>query len=255
MIDTHIHMVPGVDDGAKDLNVSKNMMKLAINEGVNEMILTPHFNLPTYYNQNVDAQFQLLNNYINTEKINFKIHLGNEIYLSEETMVGIKKGHAHTMGDSKYLLVELPFYHYYPFHEAMLMELQECGYKVILAHVERYEVFSKKPFKLVELSKKGIYCQITSRYIMDGKTRKRALKLIESGIIHIVASDGHDVVKRPPVMKMAYEIVSKTFGEGCGQMLFTENPGMMIRDCELMVPVLNKIKGFGFHRKKKTEQV
>nr|WP_320025668.1 CpsB/CapC family capsule biosynthesis tyrosine phosphatase [uncultured Acetobacterium sp.] len=249
MIDTHIHMVPGVDDGAKDLDTSISMIKLAMNEGVNEMILTPHFNLPTYHNENVKEQFQLLNNYIRLEKIDFKIHLGNEIHLSEETMAGIKQGQANTMGDSKYLLIELPIYHYYPFHEAMLMELQESGFKVILAHVERYEIFLNKPQKLVELSENGIYCQITSHYIMDSKTRKRALKLIESGIIHVVASDAHDVIKRPPVMKMAYEIVAKNFGEACGQMLFVENPGMMIRDCELTVPVSQKTRGFRFHRR------
>lgn len=249
MIDTHIHMVPGVDDGAKDLQISINMMKLAISEGVNEMILTPHFNLPTYSNQNVKEQFNFLNNYIISEKIDFKIHLGNEIYLSEESMEGIKQGKAYTMANSRYLLVELPYCHFYPFHEVMLMELQKYGYKVVLAHVERYEVFLNKPEKLMELNGKGIYSQITSRYIMDSKTRKKALKLIESGLIYIVASDGHDVVRRPPVMKMAYEIVSRAFGEGCGKMLFLENPGMMIRDCELMLPVLKKRKRIGFRRR------
>ena len=247
MIDTHIHMVPGVDDGAKDLEMAIQMMQLAMNEGVNEMIVTPHFNLPTYHNQNVDEQYQLLIDYIERENIDFKLHLGNEIYLSEETMAGIKRGLAHTMGNSRFLLVELPLYHYYPFHESMLFELQESGYKVVLAHVERYEVFARRPEKLAALNERGIYSQITSQYIMDGKTRRKALKWIESGLIYIIASDGHDLVKRPPVMKRAYEIVVKVFGEECGQMLFYENPGMMIRDRELMVPVLKK-KRFGFHR-------
>lgn len=245
MIDTHIHMVPGVDDGAKDLETAIQMLQLAMKEGVNEMILTPHFKLPSYYNQKVDEQYQLLNDYITAENIDFKIHLGNEIYLSEESMAGIDKGKAHTMGNSQFLLIELPNYHYYPFHESMILELQEKGFKVILAHVERYEVFSKKPDKLTKLNESGIYAQITSHYIMDSKTRKKALKWIETGLIHIVASDGHDMIKRPPLMKMAYEVVVKAFGEECGQMLFVENPGMMIRDCELMAPVLNRRKRFG----------
>jgi len=247
MIDTHIHMIPGVDDGAKDLETSVQMMHMAMNEGVNEMILTPHFNMPAYHNQKVDKQYQLLKEYIVREKIDFKLHLGNEIYLSEESMAGIDQGKAHTMGDSRYLLIELPYYHYYPFHESMLFELQEKGYKIVLAHVERYEIFSKKPEKFAYLSKNGIYGQLTSRYIMEGKTRKKALKWIETGLIQIVASDAHDMIKRPPFMKMAYETVIKAFGEECGQMLFTENPGMIIQDCELMVPALNKRKRFWFH--------
>lgn len=247
MIDTHIHMVPGVDDGAKDLETALQMMQLAMNEGVDEMVVTPHYNLPVYFNQHVDEQYQLLVNHIERENIDFKLHLGNEIYLSEETMVGIRRGQAHTMANSQFLLIELPLYHYYPFHESMLFELVESGYKVVLAHVERYEVFSRRPEKLIELNKRGIYSQITSEYIVDNKTRKRAFKLIESGLIYIVASDGHDLVKRPPVMKLAYEIVVKMFGEECGQMLFNENPGMMIRNRELMVPVLKK-KKFGIRR-------
>ena len=249
MIDTHIHMVPGVDDGAKDLETAIQMMQLAISEGVNEMIVTPHFNLPTYHNETVKDQYQLLNNYIQRDNLDFKLHLGNEIYLSEETMAGIKRGQANTMGDSHFLLVELPLYHYYPFHESMLFELQQSGYQVVLAHVERYDVFSSHPEKLAVLNQSGIYAQITSRYIMDSKTRKKALKWIESGLIHIVASDGHDLIKRPPVMKMAYEIVTKAFGEECGQMLFVENPGMMIRDRELLVPELKKKRRFGIHHR------
>lgn len=244
MIDTHIHMIPGVDDGAKDLDTAIQMMALAINEGVNEMILTPHFNLPVYDNQNVATQYQLLNNYIIGANIDFKVHLGNEVYLSEENIVGIKQGQAHTMAGSRFLLVELPYYHYYPFHESMLFELQESGYKVVLAHVERYQVFSKKPEKLALLNENGIYAQLTSGYLVDSKTRKKGLKLIESGMIHIVASDGHDLSKRPPLMKMAYQTVKTAFGEACGQLLFTDNPGMMIRDGELMMPIIHKKKRF-----------
>lgn len=245
MIDTHIHMIPGIDDGAEDMETAIKMLHLAINEGVREMILTPHFNSPVYNNQNVEKQYNLIRDYITSEKIDFKIHLGNEIYLSEENMEGIKKGVAHTMGDSRYLLVELPYFHFYPFHEAMIHDLQFSGYKVVLAHIERYEIFIKKPGKLKELVKKGIYTQMTSRYIMDNKTRKKALKWIESGLIHIVASDGHDIGRRPPVMKKAYDSVSKAFGKGCAQMLFVDNPRLMIEDGELMVPDIKKEKRFG----------
>jgi protein-tyrosine phosphatase len=81
--------------------------------------------------------------------------------------------------------------------------------------------------------KRGIYCQITSSYIADRKTRKKALKLIKDGLAHIVASDGHNLDKRPPVMKMAYEIVYKAFGSRSADLLFIENPKAMIMDSVL----------------------
>lgn len=244
MIDTHIHMVPGVDDGAKNLDRSVRMLNMAINEGVNEMIVTPHFKIPLYDNQNVEKQFRLISDYIVSENINFKIHLGNEIYLSEESMEGIKKGQANTMGNSRYLLLELPYYHFYPFHESMMAELQERGYEIILAHVERYQIFESKPEKLKEFVEKGIYTQITSRYISDKKTRKDALKLINNGLIHVVASDGHDTLKRPPVMKEAYQIVSRAFGESSAQTLFTNNPKLIIKNGALILPHIEKAKRF-----------
>lgn len=244
MIDTHIHMVPGVDDGAKDMKISIQMIQMLMNEGVNKVILTPHYNLPRYRNENVKGQFNVLKDYIQQEKIDFEVYLGNEIYLSEETMEGILKGQANTMAGSSYLLVELPYYHYYPVHEAMIRKLQHKDYRVILAHIERYQAFENKPEKLRDLVENGVYAQLSSRYIIDHKTRKSALQWIEKGLIHIVASDGHDVDKRPPLMKKAYDVVAKTFGINCGQMLFESNPESIIGDRQLMIPDLKKIKRF-----------
>ncbi|MEO1814631.1 MAG: CpsB/CapC family capsule biosynthesis tyrosine phosphatase [Acetobacterium sp.] len=247
MIDTHIHMVPGVDDGAKDMNMSIQMIQMVMNEGVNKVVLTPHYNLPRYQNENVEKQFNLLKDYIKTEKINFEVYLGNEIYLSEETMVGILEGQANSMAESSYLLVELPYYHYYPVHEAMIQNLQHNDFRVLLAHIERYQIFEKKPEKLRELVENGVYAQLSSRHIIDHKTRKSALQWIENGLIHIVASDGHDVDKRPPLMRKAYDVVAKAFGMNCAQILFEINPQYIIEDSQLMIPELKKPKRFKLH--------
>jgi len=247
MIDTHIHILPGIDDGAKDMDIAKQMLQTAVCEGVSELILTPHFNIPIYNNQNVEQQYNLMNEYIAAENISLKIHLGNEIYLSEEDLEAIKKGHAHTMGNSNYLLLELPRYHFYPFHEVMIHDLQFSGYKIVIAHVERYQIFNDKPDKLKKLVNEGVYSQITSGYIMDNKTRKKALKWIEEGFIHIVASDGHNMDSRPPLMKSAYDIVAEVFGQPCAQTLFVDNPRLMIKDDVLKATNIKKKKAF-IHR-------
>ncbi|WP_373484320.1 tyrosine-protein phosphatase [Acetobacterium sp.] len=233
MIDTHIHLVPGVDDGAKDMDTAIQMLRVANNDGVKEMILTPHFNTPLYQNENVIEKYGVLKEYVATNMVDFKMHLGNEIYLSEEDVDAIKTGKAYTMGNTRYLLLELPVYQFYPFHEMMIRDLQENGYRIVLAHVERYQIFKNQPQMLEDLVKRGIYCQITASYIVDKKTRKKAFKLIKDGLAHIVASDGHNLDKRPPVMKMAYEIVYKAFGSRCADLLFIENPRAMIMDSVL----------------------
>lgn len=244
MIDTHIHMVPGVDDGAKDLRMSIQMIQMAMHEGVNKVIVTPHYNLPQYRNENVAQQFYQLQEYIIAEKLNFEVFLGNEVYLSEETVMGVLSGQAYSMAKSSYLLVELPYYHYYPIHQAMIQDLQDNDFRVLLAHIERYQAFEKNPDKLRDLVENGVYAQLSSRYIIDHKTRKSALDWIAKGLIHIVASDGHDVDKRPPLMKKAYEVVSKALGIDCAQLLFETNPEYIIEDNQLTLPVFPPNRNF-----------
>lgn len=244
MIDTHIHLIPGVDDGAKDLAEAIQMLNFASAEGVSEMILTPHFNLATFHDRhdrNVEAQYRRIKAYVKREKLAIKLHLGSEIYLNEEDYECIKKGQAPTMGDSRYLLLELPFYQFYPFHEEMIMALLG-DYKILLAHAERYAIFEKKPEKLGEFVKKGVYVQISSGCIIDRRNRKKAFKWIEDGLVQIVASDGHNVDNRPPVMNRAYELVAGTFGTPCAKRLFVDNPRLLIADQKLVVTTENKVK-------------
>jgi protein-tyrosine phosphatase len=236
MIDTHIHLLPAVDDGADDLETSRLMALQALAEGVNEMIVTPHFVNDRDYQNHARAQFELLSRTLEQEQINLKISLGNEIHLSEENMAAIFSGLANTMGNSDYLLIELPTNHFYDFHETFLYNLQARGYKIILAHIERYRIFKEQPQKLGKLVEQGIFAQVTSKYLLEGKTRKKGLDWIKSGWIHIIASDAHDLSFRPPLMKAAYKLIEKRFGQCAAIWLFEENPRAILEN-RLMDPV------------------
>lgn len=234
MIDVHIHMIPGVDDGAQDMTMSMAMVASAMEQGVDEMILTPHHFVPNFVCDKIDEQFNLLKEEIRSAGIDFKIHLGNEIHANEESISGIEEGVARTMGESNYLLIELPPGHFYPFHEAMLFDLQMKGYRVLLAHVERYRVFRQNEGKLQDLISRGFYGQLSCRYVVERKTRKQALNWISQGYIHVIASDSHNTVRRPSLMKAAYDVVSKNFGTQCADQLLTENPRRIIQNKELV---------------------
>lgn len=248
MIDTHIHMVPAVDDGAKDLSMAMAMVKMAMDEGVKAMILTPHHNVPVFVSDDIDDNFKLLKDEIKRQGLSFELFLGNEIHVNEESLKGLKNGKARTMGDSNYVLMELPFHHYYPFHESMLFDLQIGGYAVILAHVERYHAFRKDETKLANLINKGFYGQMTSRYVQESKTKKKALRWIEEGYIHVIASDGHNTTKRPPMMKAAFETIESKFGRECALTLCEENPRRIINNEPLIRPIINKRKWFSGFR-------
>lgn len=248
MIDTHIHVVPGVDDGADSVETSLAMIRIALSEGVTEMVVTPHYNVPSFDSDRIEEQFEVLLKAVELAGLEIALHLGNEIHVNEASIerIGLKeegneeKHYGRTLGDSKYLLLELPYHHYYPFHEAMLFEAQMKGYKVLLAHVERFRVFREDEGKLSDLIRKGMYGQMTSRYIVERKTRARALRWIELGYIHVVASDGHNTDSRAPRMRAAYDVVAKRFGVKCAEALFTENPRRLIEDQALILPEIQK---------------
>lgn len=241
MIDTHIHIVPSVDDGSNSIEVSLNMLRYAKDEGVTKMIVTPHYNIGLYENDGMEEAFDLLKRARDKHNIPIELYLGNEIYLNEENVHGLLADKGYRMAESHYALIELPFHYYYAFHDSLLYQLQTAGIKVVLAHVERYDTFQHKPEKLEAQIKRGIYGQMTSGYIAEKKTRKHALNWIGKGYIHIVASDGHNMTRRLPQMMTAYNIVESKFGKSVAKRLFIDNPQAIIDDCQLISPEIEEI--------------
>lgn len=249
MIDTHIHIIPEVDDGARSLLEAVEMLEMAKSEGVSEIIATPHFKEGLSLDSDVLEQYEKI--HFEAERLGVKLHLGNELYLCEEGVDALRDDHVYTMANSSYVLVELPFHHFYPFHEALIHQIQLRGFKIILAHIERYQIFRRQPAKLAAMMDKGIYGQMNARYVHERKTRKQALKWIEKGYVHVIASDGHNTDKRPPKLGDAYETVAAKFGVGAAELLFKDNPRRIIENEPLLdLEVEHKKKFFNFGSKK-----
>ncbi len=251
MIDTHIHIVPGVDDGAKSLNEAVEMLNLAKNQGVEEMIVTPHFKEGLSLDSDILEQFEKIRH--EALALGMTLHLGNELYLCEEGVHALRDDHVYTMANSSYVLVELPFAHFYPFHEALLHQIQLRGFKIILAHIERYQIFRRKPAVMESMLERGIYCQMNSRYVEERKTKKQAMKWIEKGYVHVIASDAHNTDTRKPQLIGAFKAVEQNLGTEAAELLFNENPRKIIDDQPMEALVIDKKKGF-FNRFRKNVQ-
>lgn len=237
MIDIHVHAIPMVDDGPESFEESLEFLRYAADNGINRMIATPHYFYPNYTNKNVLTNYNMLQEHIKRSNIGITLHLGNEVYLSEEGVSDLLKGHAKTLAGSGYVLIELPVDQYYPFHDDLITKLQHEGYKVIIAHVERYRIFNKNFGKLKDLVRKGVYTQINSSFIIDKATRHRAFELISSGCVHIVASDGHNLMYRKPILKEAYDIVSKKYSKETAETMFIGNPYLLIEDSPSLLDI------------------
>ncbi|MBR3269959.1 hypothetical protein IKG07_01790 [Candidatus Saccharibacteria bacterium] len=197
MIDIHSHILPGIDDGAADIDASVVLIRELSDNGVTDVIATPHYVDETNYVSNVAANTKLikkLRTRLKKEKINIELHLGNEIYICPKILKLLADGEITALGASKYLLVELPMSGEYPGYMDAFMELQRAGYKVILAHPERYTAFFKDFDSIRELYDMGVLlqCNLGSFIGHYGKQPKKLVeKLAKNDMIFAVASDIH----------------------------------------------------------------
>jgi protein-tyrosine phosphatase len=219
-----------VDDGAPSIEVAMEMLRVAVDDGVDEMILTPHYYKDKYENEAVPKMFAELSEEILIKGLGIKLHLGNEIYLNEQSVQDLETGGALTLSGSDYLLIELPFYQIYPFHEKLLLDLQLKGYKIVIAHIERYDFLHGKTNLLASFVQRGMYGQLTAKFLNSRKTSRKGLKWIKEGKVHLIASDAHDLSKRPPLLSESYKYIEKKLGSDCAKLLFENNPRKIIEN-------------------------
>lgn len=181
MIDIHSHILPSIDDGAKTLEDSLEIIKELVSQGVTDIIATPHYVDETIYSSPLTKNLELLKELkekIKAENIKARIYLGNELYISNRIKELLEDGEITTLANSKYLLVELPLDEEFPNYEDILMDLMNSGFKVILAHPERYRLAKDDEEFLENLHKMGVLFQCNMGSI-NGKYGSEAKKLVK----------------------------------------------------------------------------
>lgn len=234
-VDIHSHIIPGLDDGAKDLDTFRKMVHIAEEEGITHLIATPHYIYGTGMNDltglvekcNELQQFTLGNG------VGVKILPGCEIFICPELADLYENKQVLTLNNSNYILVELPAVNLPVYTEQVLYELQVRGLIPILAHPERNRQIVKDPDFLMRLTERGILTQVNAGSILGlyGRhVRNAALNFIGKGYVHFVASDAHTDRRRAPRFKEAAEIVKKRFGYEAADALFYLNGKAVIEN-------------------------
>lgn len=212
MTDLHTHILPGIDDGAKNLEETRELLKLQKANGVERVVLTPHF-----YCERMD-----LGDFIS--KRDNAYHATLEI-LDAATMPQIKPGAEVryspallgldltnlTLGASSYLLLELPGQHYPAHLDQVVMNLSMMGITPILAHLERYKYFRDQPELLFKLIQEGALGQVSVLSLFDKATKSFALACLRNSLAQIVASDAHNTTLRPPCMAKLKDVLEPEF--------------------------------------------
>jgi len=230
MIDCHTHIMPGFDDGPETMEESLAMVRMAAREGVSKMVATPHYSPPHFANVGFDETLEHLNRMIKAEGVSMEVFAGNEATLDESLPEALLDGLCKTLGTSRAVLVELPTLKIYPVHEQLLYKLRMNGYRVVLAHVDRYDYFAESPDLLQTLIDQGCASQINASAITERSTSSHALKWIRMGLVHVVASDCHGEARRRPRLKEAYERVTSELGFDVAEDLFKQNGNRILND-------------------------
>ena len=222
IIDIHTHILPGVDDGSEKEKMSLEMLRLEKQADVEKLYLTPHF-YPQHqeFDEFLEKREEAWNRLraLTTEGDFPEMRLGAEVHYSPDILeMDLRR---LTLGDSDYLLLEMPHLRYPAYGELVVMKLLEKEITPILAHVERFPYFRKDPGLLKRLIDLGALGQVSADALNLKMDKGFARACLSCGLAQLVGSDAHNTDSRRPCM----EEVSKL-------------PEQMLREIELFCECL-----------------
>jgi protein-tyrosine phosphatase len=232
MIDLHCHILPGVDDGAQSLSDSLSMAKMAVEQGIQRIVATPHHMNNAYENpkRSILDRVKDLNEKLREEKIELEVLPGQEVRIHGEMIEGYKAGEILPVNHTPYLLVEFPSNHVPRYTEKLFYDLQMNGLIPVIVHPERNQEIMEHPELLYQLVKKGAMTQVTAASICGDfgkKIRNFSIQLVEANLTHFIASDAHNTTKRSFKMRDAFGVIEKKFGNDMVY-YFDENAALLI---------------------------
>ncbi|MCS6830115.1 MAG: CpsB/CapC family capsule biosynthesis tyrosine phosphatase [Armatimonadota bacterium] len=237
MIDIHTHILPGVDDGLQDIGEALLMAEDAASQGVRAMVATPHL---YWHGRQALSAAQIrhgvgdLNTLIQAKGVPVEILPGCEIPLQAELLERLQRDEWMSLGDSgRAVLVEPPWGEWLPYGKAVLQNLLEAGWMVVLAHPERHVFFQRNLSLLEELVQMGVHLQVSTGSLIAGRSEPAAARcayeLMERRLVSVVASDCHGIKRRRCDLGEAAELLKRSYGQHVAQMLTTNVPRALLR--------------------------
>ena len=248
MIDIHSHILPSVDDGARNIAESISILESAAGQGVIGIVATPHvLASPTAVEwQQVVESFQRLSRECCHRKLPLSLYLGAECRLSPELPEMVRANPALSInGGMRYLLLEFPFYEIPLFANQTIYELQLMGITPIIAHPERCQPIVNDLTILHEFIVKGLLVQIDAGSVLGRfgrKTAKTAHKMLRLGWVHMVASDTHSPQVAPYDLAAARRVIGKSSGRDALENMFVRTPDRVVKGTSFVPPPLHEAR-------------
>ena len=197
MIDIHNHILPGVDDGAKDIEMSIAMANVAVQEGITHILATPHHRNSEFVNERskLEEAVGQLQVELDRRGIDLVVFPGQEIRLHGELLDHIDQGEIlFTDLDGHYILIEFPSHEVPHYAEQVFFDLLSRNIRPIIVHPERNQKIIEKPEILKRFVEMGCYAQLTAASYLGefgSGVEETSRLLIEENLVHMLASDAH----------------------------------------------------------------
>jgi len=226
MVDIHSHVLPGLDDGARTVEESLDMLRLAAARGTTDIVATPHANdvfafdplrVEETFHDLAERSIGIIN-----------LHLGCDFHLNYDNLRdALNDPPKYSVNHGRYLMVELPDLISVSSIRQTLSHLTRAGILPVITHPERNLSLQPNLRALENWVRDGCFLQVTGQSFLGrfGREAQRAAEwLMHAGLVHFVASDAHDCSDRPPDLSGAYKHVASRYGARRADALFIDNP-------------------------------
>ena len=230
MVDIHCHILPGVDDGSQSWEMTANMCRIAVQDGITHIVATPHSNGQYSYDRN---QFLGMIEHLSDAadgKLTFS--LGCDFHFSYDNIQNaLTHPELYVIGNSRYLLIEFSDYGLPPSVKLDLSSLLREGLVPVITHPERNPILVRRPELVLAMVEQGCLVQVTANALTGFwglRSKQMAEWLLMRNAVHVLASDAHDAELRRPVLSEARDQVAKLAGEEIADKLVTLNPAAIV---------------------------
>lgn len=237
MVDIHCHILPGVDDGARDWETSLAMCRMAARDGIRHIVATPHANDEFAYDRHrLSALLDELRIRIAAD-VELKgralsFSLGCDFHLSFENFRdALNKPERYCIEGTRYLLVEFSDYTIPSNTEDLFCQLGDLGIRPIVTHPERNRILAGDLKRVARWFADGAIIQITANALTGrwgSKAEKAAKFLLDRSAVHVIASDAHGTGNRPPILSEARSLIEKAYGAEMADTLVNDNPAAIV---------------------------
>jgi len=254
MIDLHTHILPGLDDGVETEDEAVEFARLAARDGTEVIVATPHCKEGSWFHDRASVleNVERLRRRLEHERVPIRLVPGAEVHLCPDLVERVRDGRAPTLADNdKTLLLELSLNQYPVDLENLVFQLKLAGIETVFAHPERIRFFQDDFSRYEAVIHLGAWGQVTTGSVtgqFGSDAREFAREALRKGLLHVLASDSHNLRGRPPILSEALMATAELVGESRARAMCTDAPAALLEGVQPELPAVEAASNGGGRR-------